>query len=166
MSRRFQDLAPQEVLALAIHVERANGRRMATFADVFRGYEPEIAERFDELAEEEAAHERMLTERYRARFGDAVPTVDEDQIAEPIESIDLDDAEHLVFDSLEARQVFRLALDAEQYAHDFYEKAAASAADPELRALYAELAELETSHASWVEQMLAAQEAEENKERQ
>ena len=35
MTRSFKSLPPDEVLALAVHVERANARRFRAFADVF-----------------------------------------------------------------------------------------------------------------------------------
>jgi len=35
MTRPFESLSPEEVLALAVHVERANAGRFRAFADVF-----------------------------------------------------------------------------------------------------------------------------------
>lgn len=48
--RRFEELTPAEVFALAIHIERANTRRFRAFAQAFRGYDEEVARRFEELA--------------------------------------------------------------------------------------------------------------------
>ena len=39
-ARRFENLSAPEVMALAIHIEQCNTRRLYAFADVFREYEP------------------------------------------------------------------------------------------------------------------------------
>ncbi len=154
MKRPFESLSPGEVLALAIHVERANSSRFRAFADIFEGYDAEVATRFKELAVEEDQHERILTDRFRERFGDTIPTVEEAHVEGVIESVDLDDAEHLIFDSLQPARVYELALRAEREARAFYRRAAGASTDEELSTLYQELAEMETDHESWLEKKL------------
>lgn len=50
MPRRFEQLKPVDVLALAIHTERANARRFQAFSSAFHGYDEDVASVFDELA--------------------------------------------------------------------------------------------------------------------
>lgn len=159
MTRAFQELSPKEVLALAIHVERANSRRFRAFADVFRGFDEDIASRFALLATEEDQHEAILVERFRKVFGKTIPVVDEMDVHEVIESVDLDDGEHLVFDTLTPTRVYELALAAEQQAEEFYRLAASTSENHELAALYSELLEMEGDHAGWLERKLAASHA-------
>ena len=154
MSRPIESLSPKEVLALAVHVERANTRRFQAFAGVFRGFEPEVAEKLEELAEEEIEHERLLTVRFEARYEGEIPNVDEVTVEGVIESVDLDDAEHLIFNSLKPRQVYEIALKAELGAQAFYRRVAGAAEDEELAALYLELADMEDDHAQWLKDKL------------
>lgn len=152
--RSFESLTPREVLALAIHVERANTRRFVAFADVFRGYDGAVASRFEELAREEAEHEVILTRRFRQRFGEEIPAVEEAEVAGVIESADLDDGEHLIFASLDPARVYELALRAEQGARAFYQRALSTAPDDKLAGLYRELAEAEEGHEAWIRERL------------
>jgi len=157
--RPFESLSPQEVLALAVHVERANARRFRTFADVFRGYDADVAARFEELASEEDQHEAMLTAEFRERFGNTLPNVEEAGVEGVIESPDLDDAEHLIFDSLQESRVYKLALKAEQEAREFYLRAATRTEDPQMTGLYRSLAEMEEGHQDWIKKKLQAMSA-------
>ena len=158
--RAFESLSPREVLALAIQVERANTRRFQAFADVFRGYDEAVTSRFEELAREEAEHEAILARRFRELFEGEIPVLEEAEVAAVIESTDLDDAEHLIFSSLEPVRVYELALRAEQGARAFYERAVAAAPDGRLASLYRELAEAEEGHEAWIEQRLSMARAE------
>jgi rubrerythrin len=154
MSRTFESLSPMEVLALAIHLEQSNSRRFRTFAEVFQGYDPEVAKRFEELAAEEDLHEQLLDAQFRKSFGGALPPLDQVDIADVVEAVDLDDGEHLIFDTLKPRRVYELALKAELGAQDFYRRAIEKAGDATLAALYRQLAEMETGHASFLEEKL------------
>lgn len=154
MSRSFESLSPLEVLALAVNVEQANARRFRAFADVFQGYDAAVAARFQELAVEEDEHESLLTAQFRKRFGDVIPVVEEVEVEGVIESVDVDDAEHLIFASLEPTRVYELALRAERGAQEFYKRAMAESTDEALSTLYRELAEMEDDHAAWLETKL------------
>lgn len=155
MPRSFETLTPREVLALAIGVEQANARRFRSFAEVFSGYEPELAERFEELAVEEDGHEASLVKEFEKRFGTPIPVIEEVEVEGVIESVDMDDGEHLIFDSLKPKRVYELALRAERGAQEYYRRALSKAADPEVAALYNELAQMEDEHAGWLEGKLA-----------
>lgn len=152
--RRFEELTPCEVLALAIHIERANTRRFRTFAGVFDGYDAAVSQHFEEMAQEEEQHEAMLLAQFWKRFGETIPNIDEADVDAVIESVDLDDGEHQIFDSLRPRQVFELALQAEHHAQTFYERATERCADPQLAKLYRELATMEDGHVSFLQQRL------------
>jgi rubrerythrin len=148
----MKDLALKEVLALAVEVERSNARRFRAFASTFAGYDEEVSRRFEELAEEEVAHEARLVEWYGKRFADPLPEIGEFDVEGVVESIDLDDAEHLIFGSLDPDEVFRLALEAERRARSFYRSAARSTRDQDLRRLLEDLARMEEDHAGWLEE--------------
>lgn len=156
MTRTLESLTVREVLALAISVERANAERFRSFSQVFEGYEPGVAAKFRELAREEDDHERILMEKFEKRFGLPVPAVEEVEVKGVIEAVDLDDGEHLIFDSLDIDQVYRLALRAEKGAQDFYRSAQGKTADPVLALLFEQLADMEDDHAGWLESQVAA----------
>lgn len=154
-ARNFEDLTAPEVLALAVAIERANAIRLRTFSEMFRGYEEGVADRFEELAREEEEHERILMEHFRRRFGQEVPRVNEQDVRGVIESHDIQDGEHLIFDSLKPQVVYQIALSAELAAQGFYERAASRASDPELISLYQELAGMEDEHKSWLKERIS-----------
>lgn len=154
MKRSFESLSSIEVLALAVHVERANAGRFRAFADVFRGYDATVTSRFEELAAEEQQHEARLVAVLERRVGSPIPIVEEAEVEGVIESVDMDDPEHLIFDSMKPKRVYELALMAERGARDFYRRAAAASQDAELVALYSELAEMERDHEAWLESRL------------
>ena len=149
--RRFENLSSREVMALAIHIEQSNARRLRAFADVFRGYDGAVTARFEEMAAEEQEHEEALAAQFRKRFGGTIPLLQEADVAGVIESFDLDDGEHLIFDSLQPAHAYELVFRAEQAAQEFYQRAAAESKDAELRTLYEELARMEGDHAARVD---------------
>jgi rubrerythrin len=155
MARPFESLSPREVLALAVHVERANARRFRAFAHVFHGFDEAVMARFEELAGEEDEHEALLVNQFRSRFGSTIDQIEDVSVEGVIESADLDDPEVFIFDNLVPDHVYRLALRAERGAQEFYRRAIHKAGDPELKALYDELSQMEEAHAGWLEQKLA-----------
>jgi rubrerythrin len=80
-----------------------------------------------------------------------VPELTNFDVEEVVEAFDMDDSEHLIFDSLKAKQVYQLAYEAEKRAKSFYEKAMKTVKDKEIAALFKELAALEGDHAAWLE---------------
>lgn len=150
-AKRFESLSAPEVMALAIHIERCNAQRLHAFADVFRDYDRALTARFEEMAREEQEHEALLAEQFHKRFGAVIPVIEEADVDGVIESFDLDDGEHLIFDSLPPERAYELVLRAEQAAEKFYQRAAAQSKDAELRALYEELARMEGDHAARVD---------------
>ncbi|HZT44376.1 MAG TPA: ferritin family protein [Chthonomonadaceae bacterium] len=151
MSRSIRDLQPQAVLALAVAVESRNAERYATFAHLFSTYNDEASRLFDEMREEELAHRAVLLRLYRDRYGDQEYPIDEADVDEVVEAVDLDEAEHMVFNDITRRHVFEAALRAEQGARGFYASLTGTVQDPALLALYRQLAEYEEDHVAALE---------------
>ena len=154
MIRKIGELSPKEVLALAIHIEQANGRRLRHFADAFSGRDGQVTEKFQELAEEERQHEIWLTEKFKRRFKGPIPSISEFDVKGVVEAVEWDDSEHAIFGSLTPDQVFRLALVAENNARRFYEEAESTAIDKSLRLLFRQLGAMENDHAGWLEKKI------------
>ena len=132
------------ILLRAIQIEARNGAIYDSLAQLFQGYDDSVTGLFREMADEERQHGAVLEERYRSRFG-PVPS----PVAEPkevIEAPDLDDAEALVFDSMTIEQGLTTGLRTEEAAREFYRLEASRSSDPELEAVYRELAEFEETH--------------------
>ena len=73
--KRFAELGEREILALAITLEEEDGRIYRDFAEGLREGYPATAKVFDDMAEEESGHRRMLIDLYRERFGEHIPLV-------------------------------------------------------------------------------------------
>jgi rubrerythrin len=143
----------RRTLLRAIQIERRNSELYETLAQVFEGYEDSVSQMFREMAEEERRHGADLKQRYRARFG-PVPLLTEDP-KEVIEAPDLEDAEALVFDSMNRERALEAGLHAEEAARDFYLREVFRTPDPELRELYRELGEFEQDHVRLLQEKLA-----------
>ncbi len=154
MKRKLQDLSPKEVLALAISIERSNQKALHNFSEMFDGYDDEVSRNFEEMSQEESSHEELLQSKFQKLFKGPVPEVDNFDVEEVVEAFDMDDSEHLIFDSLKAKQVYQLAYEAEKRAKSFYEKAMKTVNDKELASLFKDLAALEGDHASWLEKKI------------
>lgn len=154
MSRKINELSAQEVLALAIRIEQANGRRLRLFADDFESHDPEVAKRFRELAQEEDEHEEWLTQKFKRRFKGPVLPIGEFDVEGVVEAIEWEDSGHRLFDGLRAEKVFELAFQSEERASQFYQEAGSVAMDPSLALLFRQLAEMEKKHSSWIEKKI------------
>lgn len=152
MTKKIQNLSPKEVLGLAIAVEQSNGKALRNFAEMFEGYDSEVSKLFREMSDEENKHEELLQQMFQRKFKEPVPTVDPFDIEEVVEAYDFDDSEHLIFDSLRAKQVYQLAYEAENRAKRFYEEAAKTVKDKELGDLFKKLVSFESDHAAWLEE--------------
>jgi rubrerythrin len=156
LHRRFEELSREEVLALAISVEEANSSRFATLADMYDGYDADLHALFTRLRDEELRHAHMLEREWQRRFGDGPrPAIRESDVEAVIEAVDLEHGEHAIFDDLSRVDALRLVERSEQAAYRFYQDAAAASDDPELEALYLELAAMEKRHVGALEQSQA-----------
>ena len=154
VKRSFSEFTVKEIIALAISIERSNIRRLKAFESVFKGYDDNVARGLALLAKEEEKHEAILLSEFKKRFDEPLPPVDEKDIGGIIESFDIDDAEHLIFDSLKARHVLELAYNTEIAARQFYEDVAEETKNQELESVYSKLALMENDHATWIKQRL------------
>lgn len=148
MLRSFDELEPREVLALAIEVEEQNANRLTTFAELFSDYDEEVHKTFERFAGEERDHHRLLVEMWHRVFGAATPrpSLKEEDVREVVEAVDLDHGEHEIFGDFGRAQVLESVRRAEIAAVKFYERAAATARNPDLRQLYLELEQMERGH--------------------
>jgi rubrerythrin len=154
VTKQIKDFLPAEVLALAISIEQSNHKALHNFSQMFEGYDDAVSKNFEEMAREEAEHEKLLREKFKQLFKGPVPEIDKFDVEEVVEAFDLDDSEHLIFDSLKAKKVYQLVWDSEKRAKSFYEKASQSVKDKDLASLFKELAAMEGEHAQWLENKL------------
>ena len=141
MKRSFKQLAPPEVLALAISLEEEDGRILSEFARVLRPNYPKAAAELDEMRVDEDGHRHRLVELFRKKYGEEIPLIQREEIAgfvrrEPISSIQPWDVARI------RRYVALMELETGR----FYSIAAARSSDAELRQLLGDLAEEERHH--------------------
>jgi len=154
MSKDFATLKSDEVIQLAIAVEKANARRFETFAEMFESYDPTVSRIFRELVEEERTHRELLERKYEEKFGRLASGMEETEVKEVIEAVDLAHAEHFVFDDLTPLDALQVALEAEHAARQFYGQLAATTTDPDLKQVYDELSEFEADHIWYLEERI------------
>lgn len=139
--RRFSDLTEQQILALAISSEEDDARIYRQYAERLRAGYPGSARVFEEMAEEEDRHRRLLIDLHKKRFGDMIPLIRREHVSgfyarRPVwlvESLGLD----RMRDEAEAM---------ERQAETFYRKAAARTSDADTRRLLGDLAAAEAEH--------------------
>lgn len=146
MARPIRDLQPDEVLSIAIAVEARNAERYDTFAHIFESYNDDASGLFAEMRDEELEHRNVLQAMYHSRYGDRPSVLDEADVDEVVEAVDVDDAEHMVFNSLTRREVLEAALRAEEGARQFYGALSETVQDEELLELYRRLGAFEEGH--------------------
>ncbi len=139
--KAFSDLTDREVLALAIQNEEEDGRIYREFAEQLREAYPATAEIFVKMAEEENDHRRRLLELFQARFGDHIPLIRREDVRGFIRRKPVWMAGNFNIDAMRER-----AESMEAEAANFYRRAAARSADPEVRKLLGDLADIEDSH--------------------
>jgi rubrerythrin len=164
MKRSFQSLSPQEALHVAVFIEERNAQVYHQFAEMFVSFQDfaslEIAGVLWDMAIEERHHSSLLQQRYTAKYGQSACSLTETDILEMIELPQLGSGE--IFDAGAAattahRRALEIALCAENQARTYYAELAETAGDPDLRALYVELASFEEDHVQFLERRLAAQ---------
>lgn len=141
--KSFGELSEQEVLALAISSEEEDGRIYATFAERLREGYPASAKVFDDMAEEENEHRRMLIDLHRAKFGETIPVIRREHVSGFYERRPVWLTANLSLDTIR-----REAMLMEAQARRFYLSAAATATDASVRKLLGDLAAAEGSHIS------------------
>jgi rubrerythrin len=146
--KRFADLSEQEILALAITNEEEDYRIYRGFADGLREQYPSSAQMFEEMAQEEVGHRTMLSDLYRAKFGEYLPLIRRQDVKGFIRHKPLWLVRPLGLD-----EVRKYAAAMEFETARFYRKAAQSARDASVRELLDRLAEAEDQHETMAEEL-------------
>ena len=139
--RSFKSLSEQEILALAISSEEDDGRIYQAYAQWLRSDFPDTAKIFDEMADEEAEHRKLLIDLHREKFGEVIPLIRREHVIgfykrKPdwlIKPMGLD-------------AVRRQALEMEIQASAFYRAAASQVKDASIRKLLGDLERAEAEH--------------------
>jgi rubrerythrin len=139
--RAFSELSDREVLALAVQAEEEDGRLYREFAESLKADYPESAKVFVEMADEENEHRRMLLELFQQRFGDHLPLIRREDVKGFIKR-----KPFWLTPSFNIEAMRRRAETMEAEATNFYRRAAARTADPAVRKLLGDLADIEASH--------------------
>ena len=141
--KRFSDLTEQEVLALAIALEEEDSRIYAEYADGLRDDFPASAKVFEEMAEEENEHRRMLIETHRKAFGEHIPLIRRQDVKGFVARQPLWRVRPLALE-----KVRKQAENMEFETRRFYESAMTRTSDAGVRKLLGDLAEMERGHES------------------
>ena len=146
--KRFAELGEREILALAITLEEEDGRIYRDFAEGLRDSYPATAKVFDDMAEEESGHRRMLIDLYRERFGEHIPLVRREDVRGFVRRKPI-----WLTRPLGVEAVRRRAEELEQETANFYREAAKQVTDASIRKLLVDLAEIEVDHAHTAHQL-------------
>ena len=146
--KRFAELGEREILALAITLEEEDGRIYRDFAEGLREGYPATAKVFDDMAEEESGHRRMLIDLYRERFGEHIPLVRREDVRGFVRRKPI-----WLTRPLGVEAVRRRAEELEQETANFYREAAKQVTDASIRKLLVDLAEIEVDHAHTAHQL-------------
>jgi rubrerythrin len=139
--KSFAQLDEAEILALAISSEEDDARIYRSFAAALRGDYPASAAVFDGMAAEEDGHRQRLIDAFRARFGETIPLLRREHVADWL-------ARRPVWltKSLSLAQIRAEAGAMETAAQQFYIRAAARTQDAATRRLLGDLAQAEAAH--------------------
>ncbi len=146
--RHFVDLSDQEVLALAISSEEDDSRIYRGFAGRIRAEYPATAKVFDGMAAEEETHAQRLIQMHKRRFGDEIPLIRREHVADFYNRKPV-----WLLGSLSLDDMRKQAAEMEQQAERFYRAAAQRTTDADTRSLLNQLAAAETAHEHTAEQL-------------
>ncbi len=148
--KSFSALTEREILALAIQNEEEDGRIYREFAAQLREEFPASATVFEEMAEEENGHRRMLLDAYQQRFGDTIPLIRREDVRGFLRRPPVWMAPQFNIEAMRNR-----AASMEAEAANFYRRAAARATDAGVRKLLGDLADIEAGHEAKAEKLEA-----------
>lgn len=138
---RFQDLDEQQVLALAISAEEDDARILRTYADHLAPEFPQSAKVLNGMAEEEDEHRRSLIALHQERFGERIPLVRREHVADFFERKPAWLVKTMGLERIRAEAGLM-----EADARRFYERAARRTTDAGTRRLLGDLAAAEGGH--------------------
>ena len=139
--RDFSSLSEAEMLALAISSEEDDARIYKAYAAHLRGEFPDSARIFDDMAEVEDSHRRMLIDMFKRRFGDDIPLVRREHVRGFIER-----RPDWLMKTLSLEKIRRQAVLMEEQAQRFYRAAMNQVSDADTRKLLGDLAIAEEAH--------------------
>ena len=139
--KHYYNLSDKEILALAISSEEEDARIYQYYASLFIKDFPETASMFQEMSDEENVHRRQLIDLFKNKFGNNIPLIKREHVQgfytrRPIWLI-----ENLTLDKVR-QEIVKMEKDAA----NFYFKTAQKTADPDIRKLLGDLAEIESKH--------------------
>ena len=139
--RDFSSLSEAEMLALAISSEEDDARIYKAYAAHLRGEYPDSARIFDDMAEVEDSHRRMLIDMFKRRFGDDIPLVRREHVRGFIER-----RPDWLMKTLSLDKIRRQSVLMEEQAQRFYRAAMNEVSDADTRKLLGDLAMAEEAH--------------------
>ncbi|MGV0816827.1 iron exporter MbfA [Martelella sp. AMO21009] len=139
--RDFSSLSEAEMLALAISSEEDDARIYKAYAAHLRGEFPDSARIFDDMAEVEDSHRRMLIDMFKRRFGDDIPLVRREHVRGFLER-----RPDWLMKTLSLEKIRRQAVLMEEQAQRFYRAAMNEVSDADTRKLLGDLAIAEEAH--------------------
>ena len=137
-----------QTLRLAIAIERHCGQLYQEWAHRFRPYDIGISIVLEELAKEEREHERELISIYEAVTDEKAPTelpapVDLQKFVQGLQSIQ----DHFfVINPVMAKTILEMALQIEQFSHNFYQQYLKEVDNFQVSALIHRMIEFEDNH--------------------
>jgi rubrerythrin len=141
MKRRFKDLSPAEVLALAISLEEEDGRIYQEYARMLRRDFPAVAAKLDNLRQVENDHRHRLIELFERKFGPEIPLIQRHDVRGFVQRPSPYSPQ-----PLDPQEIRRRVDAMEAETERFYARAAQTVTDAELRQLLGDLAEEERHH--------------------
>jgi rubrerythrin len=148
LSMDFSKLKPHDVLDLAIFAEEEAEEQYEYFATLMEtGRNGELAEFFHKMAGREKRHRDQLAERRQALYPDARPNL-ANRAVWGVEAPYGAKAES----SMPLADAFKLALDSEKRAQEYYATALQQALQPTVAVLFESLRKAEVEHQCLLEQ--------------
>jgi rubrerythrin len=146
--RSFESLSENELLALAIWQEEEDARIYEQFAAALATAYPASAGIFTRMREEELGHHERLSDLYHQKFGPVVPLIRRQDVRGFVRRRPIWLSKQLGLESVRKQAA---SMEAEN--SRFYQRAAARATDPKVKALLSTLAVEEQGHVCVAEEM-------------
>jgi erythrin-vacuolar iron transport family protein len=139
--RDFSSLSEPEILALAISSEEDDARIYMAYADHLRDQFPQSAKVFDDMADVENTHRKMLLEMFESRYGTRIPLIRREHVRGFYER-----SPDWLMQTKTLDQIRAQAELMEDQAYRFYVEAQKRAQDTGVRDLLGDLAVAEKGH--------------------
>jgi rubrerythrin len=157
--KRFKDLTPAEVLALAISLEEDDGRIYQEYARVLRSSFPNVAAKLDAMRLEEDGHRHRLIEMFERKFGKEIPLIQRHDVRGFVRRKSPYSLRPLTPQDVRKR-VALMECETER----FYAQAIKHVSDAEMRQLLGDLAEEERRHEALADELAPEKQSEETQE--